>query len=608
LSITPIETVKPPTPQAAAQPIGAIPRAAPKHVQTEGKATSRVTTNQGFSQATRLVDLSKEVELFHTPEGRPYGTFAVDGHHETYPVRSTYFKDWLLSRFYKSWSYAPKGQELQDAIETISAKARFDGKEHPVFTRVAEWWGYIYLDLGDSKWQAVEVKPSGWSIVRVSPVRFRRGSGMLALPEPEHGGCISSLRRFVNVKEDDWILFVSWLIAAFRPKGPYPILGLNGEQGSAKTTICRVARQLIDPFEAPIRTKPPNERDLMITASNSHIVTLDNLSRIEQWLSDALCRLATGGGLATRKLYTDEEEVIFDAQRPVLLNGIEEVAVKGDLLDRMVTLSLPEISDEERQEEAVFWKEFEAARPQILGALLSAVSSALKNVPTVKLEKKPRMADFAIWASAAEGELGFKEGEFINAYTNNRKEASDIALESSPVATEVYEFMRDKNKWEGTFGELLASLNARVSKGSRTGRTWPTSPKALSNELTRLKPNLRNAGITFHRLPREAGRRPIRLEKTRTAESQPLRLAQPQADQQVLRDGSCDVRRVDAIGTETAFSEGSDGVTVRDDQSQSTHPDGPRRYIPEGDKTRKSGVMWWESGADDYSAEEEDCA
>lgn len=281
----------------------------------------------------------------------------------------------------------PPLQALQDALETISAKAQFDGKELPVFTRVAESYGYIYLDLGDSMWQAVEVRPSGWSIVSELPVRFRRSKGMMALPKPEHGGSISSLRRFVNVKEDDWVLFVSWLIAAFRPKGPYPILGLKGEQGSAKTTIGRVARQLIDPFmidpfKAPMRTKPPNERDLMITASNSYLITLDNLSHLSPWLSDALCRLATGGGLATRQLYTDDEEIIFDAQRPTLLNGIE-------------------------------------------------------------------------------------------------KEASDIALESSPVATAVYEFMRDKNKWEGTFGDLLGSLNSRVNNGSRTGRSLPISARAL---------------------------------------------------------------------------------------------------------------------------------
>jgi hypothetical protein len=247
-------------------------------------------------------------------------------------------------------------------------------------------------------------------------------------------GSTSSLQQFLNVEGDSWILFVSWLVAAFRPRGPYPILCLNGEQGSAKTTAAKVARQLIDPFKAPARTKPRDERDLMITASNSHIVTLDNLSHLDRWLSDGLCRLATGGGLATRKLYTDDEEVILEAQRPVVLNGIGELAVNADLLDRMVILSLPEISDKERRPEAEFWKEFEAERPLILGALLSGVSAALRNIDKVKLEKKPRMADFAIWASAAECELGFKEGEFIAAYARNRKEASDIAFESSPVA------------------------------------------------------------------------------------------------------------------------------------------------------------------------------
>lgn len=383
----------------------------------------------------------------------------------------------------------------------------------------------------------------------------------MALPTPKRGGRISSLRRFVNVKDEDWVLFVSWLVAAFRPKGPYPILGLHGEQGSAKTTAGRVARQLIDPFKAPMRTKPRDERDLMISANNSHIVTLDNLSYLDPWLSDALCRLATGGGLATRELYKDEEEIIFDAQRPILLNGIEEVAVNGDLLDRMVILSLPAIK--EHQEEVVFWAEFETVRPLILGALLSGVSAALRNIHTVKLEKKPRMADFAVWASAAECELGFRAGELIDAYTGNRKEASDVALESSPVAIEVYEFMQDKSEWEGATGEPLKSLNAQVDEESRRGRAWPKSAKALSNSLTRLNPNLRNAGITIRRLPSEAGtgKRLIRLERKRhTAASQPSQSPHSQADQEVARDSSCDVRRDDVGGTANAVSEGCDGV------------------------------------------------
>lgn len=233
----------------------------------------------------------------------------------------------------------------------------------------------------------------------------------------------------------------------------------------------------------------------------------------------------------------------------MLLNGIEDVAVNGDLLDRIVVLSLPEISEKERKEEAVFWEEFEAVRPQILGALLSGISAALNNVKTVKLEKKPRMADFAIWASAAECALGFKAGEFIHAYNRNRKEASDIALESSPVATAVYEFMQKKNEWKGTFGELLNGL-----KGPR-GRAWPTTPKGLSNALERSKPNLRNPGITIQRLPREAGtgKRLIRLQKRPEAVSQPSQSSPAQSDQGGARDGSCDVRRDDVGGTETAF-------------------------------------------------------
>ena len=267
------------------------------------------------SQATRLLMLSTDVELFHTPEGRPYGTIAVRGHDETWPVRSTHFRQWLARRFYESENSAPNAQALQDVLAVISAKAQFDGDELPVFLRVAESEGNIYLDLGDSAWQAAEVTPLGWNIVSQPPVRFRRSNGMMALPTPKGGGSSSNLRRFVNVLDDDWVLFVSWLVAAFRPKGPYPILGLHGEQGSAKTTAGRVAGQLIDPFKAPMRTKPRDERDLMITASNSHIVTLDNLSYLDPWLSDALCRLATGGGLATRELYKDEEEIIISLSR-----------------------------------------------------------------------------------------------------------------------------------------------------------------------------------------------------------------------------------------------------------------------------------------------------
>src|SRR5262249_28732422 len=144
-------------------------------------------------------------------------------------------------------------------------------------------------------------------------------------------------------------------VAALRPTGPYPFLYLLGEQGSAKSSATQIIRDLIDPFKAPLRTTPRDERDLYIAANNGRVIAYDNVSRLEPWLSDALCRLATGGGFSTRTLYTDYEEVLFDMQRPILMNGIEEVANRGDFLERAIMITLPSISESKRKDEATFW-------------------------------------------------------------------------------------------------------------------------------------------------------------------------------------------------------------------------------------------------------------
>src|SRR5207253_9109386 len=187
-------------------------------------------------------------------------------------------------------------------------------------------------DLADKDWRAVEVTGRGWRIVANPPVRFIRPRGLLPLSQPASGGCVAELRDYLNVSSDAaWQLAVAWLVAAFFPHGPYPVLALHGEQGSAKSTMARLLRSLIDPNAAPLRSEPREARDLIISATNGWLVALDNLSHLPPWLSDALCRLSTGGGFATRELYTDSEEVIFDAQRPVILTGIEEVATRSDL-------------------------------------------------------------------------------------------------------------------------------------------------------------------------------------------------------------------------------------------------------------------------------------
>jgi hypothetical protein len=352
----------------------------------------------------------------------------------------------------------------------------------------------IYLDLDNDAWQAIEVKPTGWRVVSDPPVRFRRARGMLPLPIPVSGS-LCQLRQFVNAGSDqNWILLVAWLMAALSPSGPYPILILQGEQGTGKSTVARALRMLVDPSTPPLRTVPRDERDLMIAANNSWVISLDNLSGVQQWLSDALCRLSTGGGFATRELHTDSEEILFDATRPIILNGIDDIAGNADLADRSLIVTLPQVSEENRIPEKTFWREFSLAQPSILGAFLNAVSAAVGNLEHVRIPRLPRMADFARWVCAASPALPFSPEEFLQAYSDNRRESIYASIESSPVAVSI-QGLTAAEDWEGTATDLLQALSGHVSDEIRKGKAWPKDARTMSGKVRRLAPLLRQSGV-----------------------------------------------------------------------------------------------------------------
>jgi hypothetical protein len=402
---------------------------------------------------------------------------------------------------------------LHAALNLLEARAQFDGPERTVHVRIAEHEGYIYLDLADQSWRAVEAGPNGWRVIAEPPVRFRRPPGMLPLPLPQPGGSIDQLASFLNLPDpNDLILVASWLLAALRPGGPYPLLVIAGEQGSAKTVLSKIVRALIDPNVAPVRTLPREERDLFIAANNGHVLAFDNLSALPAWLSDGLCRLASGGAFAVRRLYTDQDEVLFDAARPVILNGIEDVVTRPDLCDRALFLSLRPISEAQRRPEKELWLEFEVARPQLLGALMNAISHGLRALPQVRLDRLPRMADFAVWATACETAL-WPAADFVGTYAANRRIAIDDAIDADPVAACVRALMARRGVWIGSATELLRTGAAMGDDGlSMRGADWPKNPRALAGRLRRAQTFLRALGIdiAFHRAG-HAGNRIIRI-------------------------------------------------------------------------------------------------
>jgi putative DNA primase/helicase len=431
-------------------------------------------------QADRLIGLAEAAELYHAPDGTAYADLVISIHRETWSVRSKGFRRWLTQRYYATTRSAPNAEAMQAALAVIEAKAHFDGAERTVHLRVAGLAGKLYLDLADREWRAVEIGADGWRVIGSPPVRFRRAAGMLPLPVPEAGGTLDELRRFVNVQDErDAVLVVAWLLAALRERGPYPVLVVAGEQGSAKSFLATLLRALVDPNTAPLRAPPREDRDLFIAASNGHVVAFDNVSSLPPWLSDTLCRLATGGGFATRALYTDADEVLFDAMRPIVLTGIEDFVMRGDLADRSIFQRLAPIAEERRKPEKELLAEFERMRPRILGALLDAVAHGLRHLSHTRLTRLPRMADFALWVTAC-GEGGlWHPGAFAQAFGDNRAEADETVIEGDMVATAVRALMADRTSWEGTAQELLPTLAGRAGEAATRAKSWPASARAF---------------------------------------------------------------------------------------------------------------------------------
>jgi hypothetical protein len=444
-----------------------------------------------------LLRLAGAARLSRSADGGIHVQVPVAGRNETFGLKSAGFRDWLVDGYFAERRAPVSPAAIKRVVSVLEARARFDGATPSVFVRVARDGGgsAYYLDLGDAAGRAVRISAVGWELVDRPGVQFRRPEGTLPLPVPARGGSIELLRPYLNVTDDGFRLVVAWLTAALRPVGPYPILSLHGEQGSAKSTLAKILRLLVDPHACPLLDEPASTRDLMVTAVNGWLLAYDNITAIPDWLSDSLCRLVYGGGFSGRALFSNQERVTVQAQRPVILNGIEDFVRKSDLMDRTVTVHLPTITPKCRRAEDEFWSAFEAKHPLLLGAVLDAVAGGMRELPSVKLSRLPRMADFAKWGEAVGRGLGWAPGAFGATYEDNRMAATEVSLEGSIVARMVLELAYDRVEWEGTPTELFELMTDGVGRGVARSSAWPKSTRMFMNEVRRLAPQLRMLGV-----------------------------------------------------------------------------------------------------------------
>ncbi len=440
-----------------------------------------------------LVDMARErCQLFKTEDREAYATFVNNGHRECWRIGSEGFSEWLSFSCYRETGTVPNDKGMAAALGTLAGIAKFEGEERHVNVRVACHEGAVWLDLTNDAWQAIEITAGGWRIVDTPPVMFTRARDMRPLPTPEPGGDLAELWSIVNVPEDERLIVLAWLLECLRSETPYAVLELTGEQGSAKSTTQHYLRELIDPNRANLRAAPKAVEDVFISAKNAHIVSFENLSYMKPEYQDALCIMATGGGYAARKLYTNSEETVFNVKKPVMLNGIAVVVTAQDLLDRTVHISLPSI--EARLSAAELATSFEENRAAILGGMLDLFVKVLGLLPAIKIDQRqrPRMADFAHLGEAVYQAHGRQAGEFLADYAEKRRDGVHRTLDASPVAVACLSWL-DLNPQghDGTVKELFET----VTKFKPDGEAWPKSAKGFADSLRRITPSLRLIGI-----------------------------------------------------------------------------------------------------------------
>jgi len=487
------------------------------------------------SQVAFMVDYVNYIGiLFHSPDLRPFASVRMNGHIENFRIHSKNSKQLIKRAYYKRTGKPPKAPAVKIALDILEAQAVFDGPEIPLHIRNARYESSIYIDLCNSSYEQVRITKYGWTVIasKDSPIKFIRIQGMKAIPVPIRNGSIDPLKKCLNIdSEGDWVMIITWLLGSMNPLGPFPVLVFQGAQGTAKSTIAKILRSVIDPSTVPSQSMPGSERDLVIAANNSWAQNFDNLSSQKPAMSDAVCRLATGGGFRTRTLYTDDYEHLFNSTRPIIMNGIADIVTRHDLADRSIFINLPAISEKKRKPEFELLREIYDQLPSFLGVLYDAVSMALRNYDTVKVPNLPRMADFAKWVIAAEPALPWKQGKFMKEYNENRRKVIEAAIESDAVACAVIRLINDSKtakQWSGTPTELKNALDLYAPGQGRASADWPKAVNALSNRLMRIQGFLKTKGIEIER--GKSGNRIITISMS---------------DQSVIHAGQDSARQID---------------------------------------------------------------
>lgn len=457
--------------------------------------------------------------------GQPCATFTAHGtggierrcHAQ---VSSAVYRDELAVRYNDfDPNKALSKDQLQTAVNLLCHKAK-RGDRHEAYLRSAAIEDMLYIDLGRADGAVLCITGETHELVENPPVRFLyRGEAMGELPLPQAGGVLDDFSRHFNLSPADIVKVCAVIATALAGAPAYPICLIEGTQGTGKSTLGDMILALVDP---PAQRKqgrmsfPNKEQDLLVRTKNSHMPYFDNISTVDQAASDALCRLATGGSFASRKLYSDGDEHVLSALRPVLATCIGAPTQRGDFLDRCVSVSA-QLIERPRTENAV-WKDFEKDRPKLFGFIIMLIQAVLRNRKMCQDDidsgriAAPRLADFTCVAEAASEVFGLERGAFSASMRQAQRQLQAESATSHPVIQAIIDKLsNDPGKpISGMAREVLQSLRREDYTGA-----W-TTPGQLKRLLMRHHAGLTALGVQVEYEPGSGHENRLRYRITAT--------------------------------------------------------------------------------------------
>lgn len=447
-------------------------------------------------EIVELITDELKILLFHDKDKEGYAKIKLENGYGIYKITGNEFRRYLSYQVWQKFKVAISRDTQNTVIGLIEGKAVHEGAQYNLHLRTAWINDSLWYDLGLGR--AVKITGSGWEIIPDAPIIFRNliHQEQQADPIPAEAKDMEDVFKYMNLNEDPGLrcLMAVYLCGILLPDVPRPVLAVHGQQGSAKSTLLRVIKKLLDPSAVELLTYPKSSVELIQQLSHHYLVFFDNISEIKESLSDDLCRACTGQAYTKRRLYTDDDDVIYHYKRAVAINGINLVAQKPDLLDRSLIYELQPITKEGRIDESSFWLKFEENKPKILGSIFTILSKAMAIKESIILERKPRLADFAMWGCAIAEALGYGKEKFLNAYEANIDKQNSEALNASPVAQLVMAFMEDRDEWKGS-AKILLDEFTKIADAHGLKKEVPKSVNWLWRRIKEVKANLNTVGI-----------------------------------------------------------------------------------------------------------------